>query len=205
VRAGVYGGIHFEFSNQAGLTAGAALGDYVLKTFSTTSDTTPPTILLSTPSSGLVSGTNTTITGQVLDNLSGVQSLQVQLDGGAFSRVSFDAAGKFSLSTQFALDGSADGTHVFNFQATDFAGNTTALLPVSFMLDTKAPAITLTSPAAGDLAAGAALSGTASGTGSAITALSYSFDGGTAMPVPLRFHLFRLDDLHIGRLPAFGP
>ena len=37
----IYGGIHFEFSNQAGLTAGADLGAYVLQTFSTSTDTTP--------------------------------------------------------------------------------------------------------------------------------------------------------------------
>ena len=30
----IYGGIHFVFSNQAGLTAGAELGAYVLQTFS---------------------------------------------------------------------------------------------------------------------------------------------------------------------------
>ena len=71
----------------------------------------------------MTTAANVTITGRVLDNLSGVQSLEVQLDGGAFAPVAFDASGHFSLTTTFATDGSADGPHTINFQATDFAGN----------------------------------------------------------------------------------
>ncbi len=180
----IYGGIHFLFSDTAALTAGSDLGAYVLQTFSTSSDHTPPTITLTNPSSGSVTtSSNITITGTVLDNLSGVASLQAQFDGGAFTPVSFDAQGNFSLTTTFATDGSADGAHTISFQATDFAGNTTALVNVALTLDTKAPAITLTSPAAGALTDGDLLSGTADGTGSAITALSYNFDGGTEMPI----------------------
>ena len=39
--------------------------------------------------------------------LSGVQQLEVRLDGGAYAPVPFDAVGNFSLPTAFALDGGA--------------------------------------------------------------------------------------------------
>jgi hypothetical protein len=87
----IYGGIHFLFSDTAALTAGADLGAYVLQTFSTSSDHTPPTITITSPATGSVStSSNITIKGTVLDNLSGVASLKAQLDGGAFAPVSFD-------------------------------------------------------------------------------------------------------------------
>ncbi|MFI5455338.1 MAG: Ig-like domain-containing protein [Isosphaerales bacterium] len=179
----IYGGIHFLFSDTAALTAGSELGAYVLQTFSTTSDQTPPAITLTNPASGSVTtSSNITITGTVLDNLSGVQSLQAQIDGGAFTPVSFDAQGNFSQTTAFATDGTADGAHTVNFQATDVAGNVTPLVSVAMTLDTQAPTLTLSSPLAGTLTDGELLSGTAV-TGSPVTALSYNFDGGTEFPV----------------------
>ncbi len=133
------GGIHFDFSNQAGLTAGGNLGAYVLQTFSTSSDHSPPTITLTNPSTGSVTtSSNLTITGTVLDNLSGVASLQAQVDGGNFAPISFDSQGHFSLATTFATTFASDGAHTINFQATDFAGNATSLVPASMTLDTKA-------------------------------------------------------------------
>ena len=53
--------------------------------------------------------------GQVLDNLSGVTLLEVQIDGGDFAPVPFDASGNFAVPTAFALDGSADGAHTLRF------------------------------------------------------------------------------------------
>ncbi len=143
----IYGGIHFLFSDTAGLTAGSDLGDYVLQTFSNSSDKTPPTITFTNPPTGSVTtSSNLTITGTVLDNLSGVASLQAQVDGGAFAPVSFDAQGSFSVTTSFQTDGTADGAHTINFEATDVAGNTTPLVSVSMTLDTTSPSITLSSP-----------------------------------------------------------
>ncbi len=181
----IYGGIHFLFSDTAGLTAGSDLAAYVLQTFSTASDHTPPTITFASPSVGsATSSSNITITGRVLDNLSGVQSLQAQIDDGAFAPVSFDAQGHFSLTTTFATDGTADGAHVLGFQATDFAGNSSALQDLPFTLDTLAPIITVSEPSDGDsLTAGAQLTGTADATGSTLVALSYAIDGGTVMPM----------------------
>ena len=129
----IYGGIHFLFSDTAGLTAGGDLGAYVLQTFSTSSDQTPPTITLTSPSTGSVTtSSNITITGHGARQPLGRRSrCEAQVDGGAFAPVSFDAQGNFSLTTTFATDGTADGAHTIGFQATDVAGNVTQLVDVA--------------------------------------------------------------------------
>jgi hypothetical protein len=58
-----------------------------------------------------VTAGNPTLRGRVLDNIAGVASFEVRIDGGAFAPIALDADGKFSLTTSFALDGSADGAH----------------------------------------------------------------------------------------------
>ena len=92
-RSRIYGGIHYAFSNQDGLAAGRALAQYVLNLFSVSSDELPPRIVIERPDVGLVTNTNIVVEGRVLDNLSGVQSLEAQLDDGAFAAVSFNALG----------------------------------------------------------------------------------------------------------------
>ncbi|HQU41646.1 MAG TPA: Ig-like domain-containing protein, partial [Pirellulales bacterium] len=125
-----------------------------------------------------------TITGRVTDNLSGTKSLTVAIDGGAATAVALDAAGNFQVPMTLAIDGTADGVHTLAFSATDFAGNASPVTSFNFTLDTKAPVIALTAPLAGGaLTAGAALTGTVNPTGSALVALSYMIDGGTAMPL----------------------
>ncbi len=92
----IYGGIHFLFSDTAGLTAGSDLGAYVLQTFSTLDRPRPRRRSRSPtrPTGSVTTSSNITITGTVLDNLSGVASLEAQVDGGAFAPVSFDAQGQ---------------------------------------------------------------------------------------------------------------
>src|SRR5262249_722149 len=146
--------------------------------------TQAPKVLVTAPTSGTVSATNTTITGQVIDNLSGVQTLEVSVDGGAYAPLAFDTHGNFSLPTSFAVNGSADGMHRFFFRGTAAAGNGSAPLELDFTLDTLAPAVAVAAPAANAALTGSArLTGIASGTGSALTALSYAFDLGQAMPL----------------------
>jgi hypothetical protein len=183
-RSRIYGGIHFEFSDADGETAGRNLGNYVVQTFAVSTDTQPPRVTITAPQAGTVSATNTTITGQVTDNLSGVAKLEVSIDGGAYAPVPFDAQGKFRLLTTFATDGSTDGKHVFLFRATDAAGSVVSPVELDFTLDTLAPTLSITSPAASDnLTSASHLTGTVSGPGSAVTALSYLFDGGSSIPL----------------------
>ena len=158
----LYGGIHFLFSIQDGWTVGQEVANWDLATFSVSKDTTPPKVTLNNVLPSGASNTNVTITGQVTDNLSGVATLQVQVDGGAYAPLPFDATtGNFSFTTSFALDGSADGSHTINFQATNNAGIVAAPVPFTFTLATQAPTLTLTSPTdGGTLAAGDTLTGT---------------------------------------------
>jgi hypothetical protein len=182
-RSRVYGGIHYEFSNRDGQAAGRALAQHVLNTFDVATDIKAPTTLIASHPSGVVIAENITLTGQALDNLTGVKRLEVQLDEGSFTDAALGADGAFALPTSFALEGSDDGEHRYRLRTTDFAGNQ-SLDEFILILDTRAPAITLEEPAAdAALAAGSRISGVASGTGPAVTALSYAFNGGTAVPI----------------------
>jgi RHS repeat-associated protein len=109
-------------------------------------DTRPPTVVLSSPTAGLVTNQNVTIAGQVTDALSGVASLQGQIDSGPLFAISFDGTGHFSTPTTLALDGSADGRHTVHVRGTDRAGNVSGFVDVSFILTTHPPTIVLDSP-----------------------------------------------------------
>lgn len=179
----IYGGIHFQFSNQDGQAAGRELAAYVLDAFAASADLLPPSIVIASPPSDHVASNNITVIGRVLDNLSGVASLEVQVDSGAFVAAPFDAQGNFSVPTAFAVNGTADGVHTLRFRAADFEGNASSLTEFSFTLDTVAPALVVTTPAnASVLTFETLLSGTVGGTGSPLTSLTYAFDGGDAMP-----------------------
>jgi RHS repeat-associated protein len=100
-------------------------------------DAAAPVVVVSSPAPGVAASTNVTVAGQATDNVSGVASLEAQVDGGPFSAVPFDGSGNFSFPTAFPLDGSADGAHTVTLRATDRAGNVSALTPVSFTLDSR--------------------------------------------------------------------
>jgi hypothetical protein len=182
-RSRIYGGIHFEYGNQAGLAAGRALGQQVLEVFAAGTDTQAPRLLLD-QADGLVSADNLSFSGRVLDALSGVATLEGALDAAQPVPIAFDAEGRFSLPTAFTLGGAADGVHTLTLTATDARGNTSAPFTLGFTLDTRAPDITVTSLSDGDaLGADSRLAGTADPTGSTLISLSYAFDGGQAVPV----------------------
>jgi hypothetical protein len=84
-------------------------------------DNTPPRILIES-ASHLAASNNFTVTGRVLDNLSGVTRLKVQLDGEPSTTLPFDIHGNFMLSTTLAVNGSTDGPRQLSFTATDAAG-----------------------------------------------------------------------------------
>ena len=91
---------------------------------------------ITSPTTALTTNSNVTITGQATDKGSGVAQVEEQIDGGAFTPLSFDASGNFSFTTGLLLNGSADGQHTVDVQATDRAGNMSALASYSFVLDT---------------------------------------------------------------------
>ena len=180
----IYGGIHFRFSVDAGLTMGGQVGAWTLQQFGTTGASAPPRITLAT-TSGLSTSTNPVITGQ-MTGASGT-ALTVSYDGGhVFSAVSLDASGNFSVTPPYATDGTADGPRAVYFEANDPSGRVTDG-SFGFVLATQAPSITLAATSlldGGTLSAASILSGAvAPGRGTTITSLSESMDGGTPMPV----------------------
>ena len=105
-RSRIYGGIHFEFSDADAEAAGRLLGNYVVGTFAVSSDQQAPKIDDHRSQVDAVLAGNTTITGQVFDNLSGVAK-RTALDGSAYANVSYAVSGNFSLPTAFTLNGGA--------------------------------------------------------------------------------------------------
>jgi hypothetical protein len=178
-RSRVYGGIHFDFSNTAGAVMGAQVAQAVLDRFALSEDIQAPTV--TTAAVPVVTNGNLTLVGQVLDNLSGVASASFRIDGGAWQALGFDAQGNWTLTTALALDGSADGQHLVEIEATDAAGNTSTALSRSFLLDTQAPTVTLAGVADGDaITAATTVSGSVDGTGTAVVSLAYQLDSGTS-------------------------
>jgi cyclophilin family peptidyl-prolyl cis-trans isomerase len=102
-------------------------------------DTTPPTISISSPADAETVSTNVSIMGQVTDDNSGVRSLTLSIDGGAAINVEVDASGNFTFFTVFDLDGTDDGLHTFEFVATDQAGNVSDPFEYTLFLDTSGP------------------------------------------------------------------
>ena len=81
-----------------------------------------------------------TITGQVHDALTGVASLQAQLDSGPFVFVDYDPRlGNFTFDPSFSPGGLPDRAHTVHFQARDSVGNASPVTDVSFTLDTQDP------------------------------------------------------------------
>ena len=126
-------------------------GNSTSTTSSFTLDTRPPSITVTSPSKGAQVSTSPNVAGQVSDALSGVATLQEQVDSGAFTTIPVGTAGSFSFATGLATDGSADGPHSVTLRATDRAGNL-ATTEVDFTLETsqsQPPTITIQSPASG--------------------------------------------------------
>ncbi|NML45874.1 phosphatase PAP2 family protein [Ramlibacter sp. G-1-2-2] len=178
-RSRIYGGIHFEFSNQAGQALGRDVAAVVLQRFALSQDTQAPTVVMDASAPAV--SHNLTLTGQVLDNLSGVAAAQFRVDNGALQDLALDTNNRFTITTALAVDGSADGSHTITLIARDAAGNISAGFTRGFVLDTQAPVVTLTSITDGaSLVGGMRLTGAADAGISGLTLLQYSFDGGPA-------------------------
>src|SRR5207249_2750961 len=117
-------------------------------------DTTPPTVSITSPSSGsTVSGT-ITVTASASDNV-GVAGVQFRLDG--TDRASENTSAPDSVSWDTTAD--STGSHTVTARARDAAGNTTTSSPVTVTIfnngsDCTPPTVSITSPASGSAVAG---------------------------------------------------
>ena len=149
-----------------------------------TNNTQPPSIQITSPTSGLPTNANITVKGSVTDSTSPVATLEAALDGGTFTAVSVAGSnGAFQYATILPLNGTADGLHTIHFRATDRAGDV-ATLDENFTLDTIAPTITVTSPAEGaQVSTSPSVDGTVSDAGSGVASLQAQLDGGSFVTV----------------------
>jgi hypothetical protein len=182
-RSRIYGGIHYDFSNQAGQALGADVANWVVDAFRTDVDLRGPQLALE-QRGGLVLRQAPRLSGFALDNISGVASLSVTLAGRDPQLLNVDGRGRFSLDVGSVFGPLADGAYGLSFQAVDGAGNRSQPLAYGFQLDTTAPTLEITGLTDGDeLVQGVRLCGIADGTGSALQALSYRFNDGVARPL----------------------
>src|SRR5205085_1996077 len=142
-------------------------------------------ITVSGPASGTRRNANITVAGQVADDRSGVASLQAALDGGAFAPVTLDSGGAFSFATALPLNHTADGSHTEHLKATDNPCNV-SFFDVTFVLDTIAAPITVSSPASGMTTnANITVAGQVADDRSGVAALQAALDGGAFSSVVL--------------------
>jgi hypothetical protein len=141
-------------------------------------DTTPPSVAITSPSSGATVSNTITLSANASDNV-GVAGVQFKLDGANLGAE--DTAAPYSVS--WNSTGASNGSHTLTAVARDAAGNRTTSSPVTVTVsngpppDTTPPSVAISSPANG-----ATVSGTISVTAGAsdnvgIAAVQFFLDG----------------------------
>src|SRR6266566_217224 len=143
---------------------------------SVTVDTIPPVLSITYPVAGAVLATGTvTVAWAASDATSGLDHFELSLDGGAVT-----VLGPTEVNHTFA--GLSQGSHTATLVAFDLAGHTTAVAR-SFMVDTTAPSITLSAPAAGYLSTSNVVVTWTASDNNGLARIEVSLDGGA--PIPL--------------------
>lgn len=157
-----------------------------VQTVSILLDRVAPTVTVISPDAGLTADQNITVSGVASDDRTGLAALQVSFDGGAYTPLTYDVTGHFSFPTGLPLDGTADVSHTVHVRAVDVAGNVSAVTDFSFILDTTAPVVTVTSPAAGlTVTQNVTVTGHVSDALSGIASAESALDGGAFAPLSL--------------------
>jgi RHS repeat-associated protein len=183
----IYGGIHFQFSNQDGLALGKQIGDYVTSNLLVDNSLNPIQVRLTmdTAAFGMTNRDRITaqagITGKVTLTQPNLK-LQVAQAGGAVVDVtsSLDAGGNFQLdAAQLAtiVGTLTDRSYQLTFKLVDAAGATVSSNNLSFILDTTAAQATL-NPLTGTVSPTVHVTGTATD-GNGGTSGRFKVDGGT--------------------------
>ncbi len=134
-------------------------------------DTVPPSVSISSPANNTISNVSTiTVSWTATDLGSGVQTVQVSMDGGVYATVT---------GTSYAFTGLTDGTHTLSVKATDRGGLVT-VASIRVTVDTTAPILSITAPAQGSTVSGpnVTVQWSASDAGTGLTDVKISLDGG---------------------------
>ncbi len=106
-----------------------------------TTDTTNPTVTITSPSDNSIFNTSSvTVQWTGSDSASGIDHYEIRIDGGSWTNV--------GTSTSYDFIGLNDGSHTVNAKALDKTGNE-AIDTVTFTTDTTSPTISITSPPEG--------------------------------------------------------
>ncbi len=124
-------------------------------------DTTPPTVSISAPATGTVTGSAVTVSATAADNV-GVVGVQFKLDG--VNLGTEDTTAPYSIVWNSV--GATNGTHPLTAVARDAAGNSTTSAALSVTVsntlpDTTPPTVSISAPAAGTVAGTLTVSATA--------------------------------------------
>jgi hypothetical protein len=166
---------HYRARSAAGSST-AASND---QTFSTpgNTDTTPPSVTITSPAAGATLSGNVNVTAAASDNV-GVATVQFRVDGGNVGASLASAPYAFTLNSTTL----SNGSHTISAVATDAAGNSASSANVSVTVDnttkdTTPPTVSMTSPASG-----ATVSGTVAVTATAadnvsVASVQFQLDG----------------------------
>lgn len=132
-----FGDGYYEFYTVAVDAAGNAETPPAGPDASITIDTTPPTLVLTSPAQGGWWNSSVTVTWQGSDGLSGLNRYETSIDSSPFT------SNGLVSSQQYA--GLQDGAHVVVVRAYDNAGSMTEI-SVSFDVDTTAPTVSISAP-----------------------------------------------------------
>ncbi len=130
---GIYGFYTVATDNWGNVEDTPVLADTVV-----TLDTTAPLGSITSPSDGAITNSgNFAVSGLASDAASGVQKVEISVDGGSYSAVTSG-----TTSWSYNALGLADGSHTFKIKVTDNAGWTYESFQNSVTLDTVAPSTT---------------------------------------------------------------
>ena len=142
----------------------------------TPSDTTPPTVTLTSPANGATVAGSVAIAASASDAGSGVSRVEFRVDG---MLLATDSASPYS--TTWSASSASAGAHTIQATAVDGAGNSASAsiqANIAAPPDTTSPSVALTSPAAGGTVTGSVvLAATASDAGSGVSRVEFRVDG----------------------------
>jgi len=159
-------------------------------------DMTAPIATITSPSAlTIVASDRVTVTWTAADDLSGLDHVDVLLDGGPAIQLGASAR-------SYTFPGLGDGSHTVQLRVVDVAGNAAATARV-FSVDATNPIIAITGPESGAVitSSSATVTWIASDTTSGVDHIAISIDGGdaTALPATTAFRTFTklADGTHI--------
>jgi hypothetical protein len=151
-------------------------------TVEVSSDTTPPSVIITALTPDPTNDNTPTFTGTATDDLSAISSVEYRVDSGSWLAASASDGAFDSISEGYTFTTAAlsDGAHTVYVRATDSAANTTLeanYASDSFTVDTIAPSVVSTLPANGasNVAVGTAVTATFSEAMKASTITTSSF------------------------------